>query len=46
MGGGRKNAAPSTSHPVFSIDHVMFHVSLSSVTSKLPGSPSNSSQIL
>ena len=40
---GRKNFAPTASHPVISIDRVTFYISLSSATSKLPGSLSNSS---
>ena len=38
---GRKNFAPTASHPMISIDRVTFYISLSSATSKLPGSLSN-----
>ena len=34
---GRKNFAPTASHPMISVDHVTFYISLSSATSKLPG---------
>lgn len=37
------NFSPTASYPVVSIDHVMFYISLSSATSKLPGSLSISS---
>lgn len=40
---GRKNFAPTSSYPMISIDRVTFYISLSSATSKLPGSLSNSS---
>ena len=40
---GRKNFAPTASHSMISIDRVTFYISLSSATSKLPGSLSNSS---
>lgn len=40
---GRKNFAPTASYPMISIDHVTFYISLSSATSKLPGSLSSSS---